>query len=899
MFNKENYLMMVLVIGFGVFNTSLIAQDESEEDVEEVVVTGSRIATSEFTGAQPVIVIDAEDIAASGELGIQEVLRELPINIAGSFFERSGSGSRSQSNLSLRALGSGRTLVLIDGRRIPSSPKSGGEAANINTLPTAAVERIEILADGASAVYGSDAIGGVVNVITKKGFDGMILSGKVGDPDLPGGEEESFSIVGGITGEDSNITWTYEHSQRDIVYLTDRDYNAGRAPTSDDWYTGFSISTFAWNYILNEDDPANGLVAGQWLPAAECLGDDRFVGGGKTYYLGDGPEGGLDKLYLCSFDYTKIMAQAAGKKNDFFTINYDKQINDDMSAYFQAVVSRQETFGRYAPPAAFINPYPAGLATARIPAQADGTPERIVTINVPTQLRKRFIEIGPRAGQDTDYTGNIVLGFTGEVMDDYTWNLSMQWHIADYITNNCCYLQKPEYTEAATGFKDDGFFTVNGTKYYSLFDPEVVAYYTSSPGVKAESQFRSLEYTFGGPLNVIPNTDFIIGVQDAEYQYLNTYDKQSEIGNVGGSAGNSDGSSREYTAYFYESKTGIMDGAGEIDVAVRYDDYSDFGTNTSYTVKGIYEIMEGLTVRASVGTGFRAPGLGDLVANTSFSADYHTDYFKCNELGIARADCNEEQVNTYISANPNLGPEESESTNIGIIYEWGNNQLAVDFFETEIDGIITAVTVQDIIDASVLGASYSNQLTSQGAFCVRSGTQSGAPLSECFRGPINGNMTNTAGTDIKYSGLIETGVGDFDINLNMVVMDESESEAFFNGPRVNFVGLQSIPEFRYILTVGHGLQSVPNLYVSAQYEYIDEVADTTDADYNATSMVDEMAMVNLRAAYTVPGMENLTVSLSVRNVTKEDPPLSQSGTYNRLLHTDMGMYTTLGFSLEL
>jgi iron complex outermembrane receptor protein len=391
MFKKENYLMLVLVIGFGIFNTNLIAQDDAEDDVEEVVVTGSRIATSEFTGAQPVVVIDAEDIAATGELGVAEVLRELPINIAGSFFERSGSGSRSQSNLSLRALGSGRTLVLIDGRRIPSSPKSGGEAANINTLPTAAVERIEILADGASAVYGSDAIGGVVNVITKKGFDGMVISGKVGDPDLPGGEEEAFSIVGGITGEDSNITWTYEHSQRDIVYLTDREYNAGRAPTSDDWYTGFSISTFAWNYILNEDDPANGLVKGQWLPAAECLGDSRFVGDGKTYYLGAGPAGGLDYNYLCSFDYTKIMAQAAGKKNDFFTINYDKQINDDMSSYFQAVVSRQETFGRYAPPAAFINPYPAGLATARIPAQADGTPERVVTINVPTQLRKRLL----------------------------------------------------------------------------------------------------------------------------------------------------------------------------------------------------------------------------------------------------------------------------------------------------------------------------------------------------------------------------------------------------------------------------------------------------------------------------------------------------------------------------
>ena len=342
-----------------------------------------------------------------------------------------------------------------------------------------------------------------------------------------------------------------------------------------------------------------------------------------------------------------------------------------------------------------------------------------------------------------------------------------------------------------------------------------------------------------------------------------------------------------------------MDGAAEIDVAVRYDDYSDFGTNTSYTVKGIWEVMDGLTLRASTGTGFRAPGLGDLVANTSFSADFHVDYVKCNAKGIARADCPEEQVNTYISANPNLGPEESESMNVGVVYTAGNHSVAVDFFNTEIDGIITAVSVQDYIDASLLGPSYVAQLESQGAYCTRVGTQADAPLNECFRGPINGNETSVSGTDIKYSGLFETGVGDFDVNFSAVVMDESESEAFFNGPVVNFVGLTSIPEFRYTIDVGHTLQAVPNLYMSLQYEYIDEIADTTDANYKATSMVDDFDQVNLRAVYTVPGMENLSVSVAVRNLTKEDPPLTANGTYNRLLHTDMGMQTFVGFTLEL
>jgi iron complex outermembrane receptor protein len=307
--------------------------------------------------------------------------------------------------------------------------------------------------------------------------------------------------------------------------------------------------------------------------------------------------------------------------------------------------------------------------------------------------------------------------------------------------------------------------------------------------------------------------------------------------------------------------------------------------------------MDGLTVRASIGTGFRAPGLGDLVANTSFSAEYHYDYIKCEAQGIARADCNEEQVNTYISANPNLGPEESESTNFGVIYETGNHSVAVDWFKTEISSIITSISVQDIIDSTILG--LDSVLTAQGAYCERLNGQADATLQECFTNPINGNDGDASGMDIKYSGLFETGVGDFDVNANVVMMDEYNAEAFYNGPMVNFVGLTSIPELRYTVDVGHELQSVPNLYMTLQYEYIDSIADSYDADYNAIGSVDEWTQVNLRAVYTVPGMENLNLTAAVRNLTKEDPPLDSSSEYNRFLHNNLGMQVILGFSIDL
>ena len=894
MFNTEKYLL-ALVMGFSFMSTAIVAQEEEDSDVEEVVVTGSRIATSEFTGAQPVIVLDQEVIARSAELTISDVLRELPINVAGSNYERSGSAAGGTSTVSLRGLGSSRTLVLIDGKRVPGNPKTGGVAANLNLLPTAALERVEILADGASAVYGSDAIGGVINLITKKDFNGLTVSATTSMPDLDGGEEESFSIVGGLSTDDSRVMWSYEHQQRDIIYMTDRSYTGGRAPTDGDLGTAFNISTYAWNYILQEDSVMYPhLKEGQMLPAAECPGDSRFVENGTIYTNGSsGAVGGLTNDYACGFDYTQIMAQNSGKNFDAFTLNYDKDIAGDMNLYTSFIISRSETFGRYAPPAAFVADFPAGLANVVVPAEGDRPEQVIMGLDAVTDLRKRFIEIGPRASWRTDWGGNAVIGLKGQIAD-YSWDLSYQFNKTDYDTYECCYLQKPEYTEAATAFSPTGSGTFKDQT--SLFHPDVVAYYTASPSQTAMTAFKSLEYTIGGPLKMVPNTDFVAGIQDAEYRYENLFDKQSEVGNVGGSSGNSDGTSRSYTAMFIETKTGVMDGRGEIQLAVRNDDYSDFGTNTSYTLKGLVEVMEGLTLRGSFGTGFRAPDLGSLVANTTFSAERHYDYVYCQAQGTSRDDCRELQVNTYISANPNLGPEESESTNFGIIYEWGNHSLAVDFFETEIDSLVTSITVQDIIDSELLGASYTATLLAQGASCDRNAS---GKLEECRYNDINGNSALTSGMDVKYTGLFETGVGDFDVNFSMVDMDKDESESFYNGPVVNFVGLTVTPNYRYTMDVGHALKSMPELYLTLQYEYIDEMSNNYDVNFNPTGTVDEWTQVNLRGVYSVPQVEGLNISLTIRNAEKNDPPLTSSGTYRRNLHPIYGMVTTLGFSWDL
>lgn len=142
------------------------------QDLEEVIVTGSRIKRENIeTAALPVTVITRVELEASGETSVADYIRDLPYNSFGSARQRSGSSAQSFAGISLRGLGEGRTLILIDGRRAPVAPNVGS-AQDLNSIPLAAVERIEVITNGASAIYGSDAIGGVVNIITRRDFSG-------------------------------------------------------------------------------------------------------------------------------------------------------------------------------------------------------------------------------------------------------------------------------------------------------------------------------------------------------------------------------------------------------------------------------------------------------------------------------------------------------------------------------------------------------------------------------------------------------------------------------------------------------------------------------------------------------------------------------------------------------
>ena len=199
----------------------------AEQGVEEVVVTGSRIARgSDFDSPSPVITVDRTSIEKSGYNNLQQLMEKIPANGNGAFSSRGNnqdSTANGAASISLRGLGADATLVLVNSRRVAISSFAENVTTNfvdINSIPVAAIERVEVLKDGSSAVYGSDAVAGVVNIILRKNFEGFETSVGYGSAD--GYDETTASAVWGMSGENSNVTMILDYWKNTNLFNSER-----------------------------------------------------------------------------------------------------------------------------------------------------------------------------------------------------------------------------------------------------------------------------------------------------------------------------------------------------------------------------------------------------------------------------------------------------------------------------------------------------------------------------------------------------------------------------------------------------------------------------------------------------------------------------------------------------
>lgn len=643
-FKKTKVSAAVLAaIGGAVTLTSLPAMVQAQERVE---ITGSRIKRVDAEGALPVTQISREEIAASGATTVAEFMRTMPYASTGNFRPQSGSSAQSLAEIDLRGLGAERTLVLIDGRRAAKGPMIG-DRVDLNIIPMAMIDRVEILTDGASAIYGSDAIGGVVNFITRKDFQGIELMAGASRPRVDGGNRDEAHAIIGIQGDKGRILGGASYSAREIIYSRERPWPVTRG-----------ASVYGNNYTTI--DPETGADNFNFTAIPGGCNDNNFHTVGNS----------------CRFDFTQVAAEEAAVKNMAVFMRGDYQISDNWTGYMGASVSRVESFGRYAPVPGFI------------PIDID-SPNNPLRGQEPVNLYHRFASAGNRDNNTDNNYYNVNLGVQG-VIGNVDVDFGIRRSDSQYYELGRNYIVRP----LAQQYFNDGTYNVYNP---SGNDPDVLNAIKTT--VSRDARFLDEElyanatfelFKMGGGSAMVN-----VGGEYRKETFSDIYDSLSEAGVIEGSSGNSAGGDRNIKALFGEMLLPISNSL-EATVAARYERYSDYGSDFSPKVGLKWKPMPNLALRASYGKGFRAPSLPILTAKTTFSAEDVTDAVSCAVLNPGGDDC---QVNTYIQSNSALDSEKSKQFVVGAIWDVTDAfSVKADYFRIKISDQIKYISAQDLAD---------------------------------------------------------------------------------------------------------------------------------------------------------------------------------------------------------
>lgn len=650
------------------------AADTSSDDavaLDRIQVTGSRISRADIEGALPVTVISRDDIERSGKTSVTEALRALSFNSSGSYVQTSGNSFTGQAQVNLRGLGAARSVVLVNGRRLPISPVSTS-AADLNSIPLAAVERIEVLSDGASAVYGADAIGGVVNVILRKDFEGSAVSFGAGSPSEDGGDTREASFVTGVSTGKSNAILGASYYEKDLIALADRPYSRSEFGDGVDFGTtgglsGFGNSVFSPDFSRQLDAPD--------AACPEDRGFYRYTDDG-SFNMAGGP--------LCTYDFTGIAADTASLKAASLFAYSERQINDTWSTSFDATYSQTQSSGRFAPAPALLS----------VPAAAASNPygEDIVVAH-------RYLALGPR---DTEVQNDIV-HVVGTLKGDFA-NYSAEAGLRFFRYNSNEFGRNYVLNSVAAANAASGAYNpldVNNPGSQDTLNSMKVTInrdgYSEAHEAFLNIDMPMVTETAAGPVGLAFGGEF------REEEFADVYDSQSEAGTVGGSAGNSSSGERDFFALYAETLVPLAEGL-EMGLAVRFDDYSDVGSEFSPKVSFRYTPMDNMTLRASYGQGFRAPLLSELNANDSFSAETVRDLVVCDANGQDLTTCPQVQKDTFFVANNNLDPETSDQFSIGMVYQptdfW---DFSLDYYNIVINDSISSPSPQSLVLRELAG----------------------------------------------------------------------------------------------------------------------------------------------------------------------------------------------------
>ena len=842
---------------------------DSSPTLATVVVTGSNIRRAEAEGSNPVQVIGREQLETSGKVTVADVLRSISANTGNATNETSNSGWASGSaGIGLRGLSQKNTPVLLNGRRLANYGfPSGGLSdtfVNLNALPLVAVERIEVLKDGASAVYGSDAVAGVVNIITRQNFQGLEVGGSLGTSDEGGLDTQRARLVGGtgdLETDGFNLLFSFEAYNRERL---DQDQ---RGLTRSGIYTGQPGGR--WNGWSAKG--ARFLVDGASVPLLDAQGNcpDGMV------LTASAPIDGLEGD-TCAINLAPHTTLIPSTERYQAYVNGTLRINENVEAFGEIIYSHirgTSIFGS--------SPY-FTLEGGRFALNADtglaepvsnllpaGNPYNPYGVDVPIEYT--FFDLGQSRKTNRSDAYRVLAGVRGRTE---RWD----WEAAAFSARS------KEREHVAAGFANrwtlaqalaDGSLNLHDPASTPQAVLDAIALSTLRP---ADSRLHGVDAKISGSLFDLPagSVGFAAGAEWRRESLVSRNPWQIDAGlQVRPAIAAVDGS-RDVSAVYAEFNVPLATGL-ELQIAGRGDHYSDFGNAFSPKAGLRWQALDTLLVRASASRGFRAPSLSENSASTNIAYGSVVDPYDPDVP-------NSRQNPTFFTVgNTDLDPERTRSYNLGVVFSpWADTSLSVDWYKVELDNLVgtgnTTTIVQENDPANVVRDERGKLVAVYNRY---------QNLSELKTSGLDAELRQRWRTD---------AAGDFTLSSVYTHVLEYRRPATVGGPLVDYAGSNrgpSLPRNKATTTLGWEIGDFDTgltWYRTGGYDQVPVVGGQT--------RVDAHDQFDLYAGWS--GIDGLTLYAKVENLLDEEPPHDASfpgvrAPYDFTQYDLRGRYFQVGF----
>jgi len=935
--------------------TQLYAQEAEvgEQEVEKIAVTGSRIKSAELASASPLQILDAGDIQAAGVANIQDLLLENPafgspaISRTNSNFSTASAGV---STIDLRSLGTARTLVLVNGRRFVSGVP-GSSAVDLNTIPAQFIERIEILTGGASAVYGSDAVAGVVNIVMKDDFDGLEMHTQYGESAEGDATERQFSLTTGTQSSDGrgSIMAHLSYTDQGSVFSRDRERSAvdqlsgiyGEAdPVANPESIFEAISPFFSSF------PPQGRFD---------AGDTRFTFDQNGNLQEGFSTNGNGTIGPDGFNRSAFRTIAIPTERYLMGINGNYELNDNHRIFFEGNYSNGSTTTELEPfPFASDDIYADGFVPLEF--MVDGqmvanpfVPDAILNAAVDENgngardlfFAKRLQDVGNRGNTAERDTFRVLVGMDGELFDGwyydvfYTYGQTKEAQVSNGLVNVQNFRYALEAISDVNDVDGDGitdeavcvdetarsFGCVPIDIYgFNSITPEAAAYVQAPSLLSTEVTQEVIGANLAGEVLDLPAgpLGLAFGFEYREEFSRSEFDALQQAGLNAGNAIPATQGEFDVTEYYVETNIPVIEGFN-IKAAIRASDYSTVGSTTSWNVGFDYAVNEQLRFRVIQAQSTRAPNINELfqpdsqtfpsglidpcVANASarcqadpgVAANIATNgTFTLNQSDI-------QGISGFNRGNPNVSEEVGKSTTVGVVYTpegvdvLKDFNFTVDYFDIEIDDAIVSTPRQFILDQCYGGGdeSFCDFITRRPTAV---GNNSAGSLEFIDSGVSNSGGVTLEGVDLTANYSADVMGGRLTARLAYTYLIDGATTPLPGAEEDPFVGEIGTSEHKGFFNLGYRYDDI-NVITRLTYIGAADFDDQFLAGFDIAPGgvgVDSVTYVDIQASYQLNDI--VEIYGGIDNLFDKEPPRILTGVTGSSTgtETDAGTYDPIG-----